>query len=95
MNKDILKTTKETADLAKLSLSEEELSSFSKDMEAIVSFAKKVAGAASNEKKPSPATKSVLRRDCPKNSFSKKKLLATAPEGSICDNCFTVPKTVE
>ena len=84
---------KETADLAKLSLSESELASFSQDMEAIIAFADTVADAPFCEGDIAKRPFFVMRDDTPAPSPSREELLALAPQKE--DGYVKAPRVVE
>lgn len=85
--------TKELAHLARLSFSDSELSDFEGDMESIVSFAKKIGEAEEFSPFPSDEGENVLRKDCVKECGISAS--GVAPEGSIRDGFFTVPRVVD
>ena len=85
--------TKALSELAKLSFTEGELSDFENDMENIVSFAKKITEADCPPSVLRDAFENVLRDDCTKKERAVSIDL-TAPEGSVRDGYFTVPRVV-
>ena len=87
--------TKETAALAKLSFTEEKLASFEKDMGATVRFAEKISGAPLSEAQKRDSLTNILREDRAQSSDKTEGLLGCAPESSIDEGCFTVPRVVE
>ncbi|MBR6676728.1 MAG: aspartyl/glutamyl-tRNA amidotransferase subunit C [Clostridia bacterium] len=94
MDERITEITKNTAFLARLSLTEEELSSFSKDMTSIYHFASQVSEANDGMGKDICAN-GALRADTEDSFDDVTALLAVAPKGSLVDGCFTVPKAVD
>lgn len=90
----MIEITKKTADLALLSLSDEELSSFSRDMDSIYRFAEQMTSAGSKEQ-VTEVRQAPLRHDVAESFEDGAALVAAAPEGSMIDGCFTVPKAVD
>lgn len=85
--------TKALSALAKLSFTNDELLEFEKDMENIVVFAKKITEAAPSFASPRKSEENVLRSDISKGE-SAVSIDLTAPDGSVTDGYFTVPRVV-